>query len=141
MSRTISLSPGTVIGVPAVWNGVWVEHVGILTDHFIGRERTVISNSKRRGQAVEEVLDEFLDGRNGRVVGFIGPLSPEGVVARARADLGRAWTVTDNCEHFVRRAHGLAPASPQLRTMLERLGLVLGGAAGVSLLIRAARQR
>jgi hypothetical protein len=123
MSQTYGITPGTVIGVPAVWEGFEVEHVGILTDLFVHNERTVVSSSKRRGGVVEETLVRFLDGRSGRVIGYLGTLPPRVVVARARAHIGREWSILDNCEHFVRRVHGLVPASPQLESALATLGL------------------
>lgn len=48
--------------------------------------------------------------------GYLGVLSQETVMQRARLKQGQAYSWTNfNCEHFVRYAHGLPIESPQLR--------------------------
>ena len=48
------------------------------------------------------------------VIGYLGNLSPQQVLQRARSRIGETWNLFWNCEHFVKWAHGLRPRSPQL---------------------------
>ena len=106
--------PGDVVAV----NFGLYEHVGILSD---GRDwRTnqplVFSATRRHGCVAEEPLAAFAQGRGVASRGFPGRLPRATVLARARALVGRRWHLFfDNCEHFVRQAHGLRRESPQLQ--------------------------
>jgi hypothetical protein len=126
---SFDLAPGTVIGVDVTVWGVTVLHVGIVTERVVDGERTVISHSLRHGGTVEETLASFCDGKWWRVVGYLGRDAWEVVLDRARSDASvrRPWSLLwDNCEHAVRRWHGLAPESPQLRQ-------AIGAAGGIGL--------
>lgn len=105
-----SLAPGTVI---AVWVGP-IQHVGVVSDRMHGSHPNVISNSHRAGRVIEEPLPVFAGGRPVNVVGYLGNLSPQKVLQRARSRIGETWDLFWNCEHFVKWAHGLRPRSPQL---------------------------
>lgn len=109
----LTLSPGTVI---AVWIGP-IQHVGVVSDRMYGLHSSVISNSHRAGRVIEEPLPVFAGGRPVHVVGYLGNLSPQQVLQRARSRIGEAWDLLRwNCEHFVRWAHDTRPYSPQLIT-------------------------
>ena len=123
---------GTIVSTPAVLG--FVDHVGIVSqvdEH--GRPTHVISNSEKNGRVAEERIEAF-SSPTGRwdTKDYPGILAPEDVVARARAEFGRLWTLLDNCEHFVRRVHGIAPSSPQLA-----VATVVGGLAATLFAMRA----
>lgn len=103
--------PGMVISVPV---GLFV-HRGIVAGWTIDGTLLVISSSLRRGCATEETLEDFSQGNLVTIEGFRGSLTPEVVVSRARSMIGRAWSILDNCEHFVARACGEKPSSQQLQ--------------------------
>lgn len=97
-------------------------HVGVASD----RPGFVIHNSRRRGGVVEEPLSSFSEGRPVRAV-YPGRLPPKNVVARARTQIGRPYRLFgNNCEHFVRFAHALHHASPQLRRAAAGVGAITG---------------
>ena len=104
--------PGSLL---AADHGVFT-HYGIAGDQTIDGEQTVISCSWRTRVTTEESLALFANEQDIDDRGYIGDLAPHDILARARADLGRAWHLTrNNCEHHVTRACGLKPRSPQLR--------------------------
>ena len=112
-----NLKTGDVISTPAY---LIIDHWGIYSGHG-----TVISNSKRHGKVVEEPLHSFLNGQSFKIIGFLGALNGNDVVARARQFIGHKWhLIQSNCEHFAYYAHGIKPKSHQL----------LLGAATVALL-------
>jgi len=91
-------------------------HYGIAGDRQINGEQSVISCSWRRKSTVEEALSEFANGQEIDCQGLIGELPAHDILARARADIGKPWTLLrNNCEHHVTRASGLKPRSPQVR--------------------------
>jgi hypothetical protein len=132
-------TPGMLVSVPVFGP---FRHVGLLGDRWIGGNLTVISCSRRRGEVVEESWDEFRQGQLVTLENYLGSRSPEVVLARAREAIGTRWNlVTFNCEHFVRRAHGVREQSPQLQAaMLFVCGALVmasalgsrGGAGGLS---------
>lgn len=110
-----------------VWVGL-VRHLGIVSDRWWNGEPLVISHSLRRGGTFEEPWSVFHGGRPVHVAGEKSNLAPWVVLARARSWIGqKSWSLFLNCEHHVRHALGLEPASPQLRGALSIL-------AGVALL-------
>lgn len=131
-SRDVDLPypPGAVL---ACDHG-WFTHYGIAGDSSVEGEQTVISCSRRRRGTYEERLSVFADGVPVAVRGLIGNLGAHDIVARARADVGRAWSlVANNCEHHVTRACGLKPKSPQVRRV--------AGAAAVTAVVLIAPLR
>jgi len=123
------LPAGTVIRV----RHDWYDHVGLLGDHPIVGERSVLAFSAKEQGFVEQAFHAFAQGRQVRVEGYPGLLPPAIVMHRARLKRGQAYSWVDfNCEHFVHYAHGLPMKSPQLRQWAF-LGSVL------SLLVLAAR--
>jgi Lecithin retinol acyltransferase len=120
--------PGTVVRVRI---GLY-DHVGMLGDHLINGERTVIAFSARAGGLEELPLSLFGGGRTVTLGDYPGALPPDAVMRRARSMQGQAYSwFTFNCEHFVRYAHGVAMESPQLRQWAFAAGLLglLGMAA------------
>ena len=108
----------------AVWKGFFW-HLGIATG-----EGTVVTTTPRHGT---HERSERTFAKDGPVQdrGLRGALPPETVVAKARARIGRPYSLLrDNCEHLVCAAHGLKPQSPQVQTWAA-LGLLV--AAGVLL--------
>ena len=116
------LPAGTVIRV----RHGWYDHVGLLGDHLIVGERSVLAFSAKEQGFVEQAFHAFAQGRQVRVEGYPGLLPPAIVMHRARLKRGQAYSWVDfNCEHFVHYAHGLPMKSPQLRQWAF-LGSVLG---------------
>jgi hypothetical protein len=94
-----------------------VKHWGILADRFVDGKPTVVSNSYRAGGTFEEAWDAFSGGRDVHYAPLSTALAGSEVLRRARARLGRRWSLWSwNCEHAVREALGLPVQSPQLRT-------------------------
>lgn len=117
---------GDVVSVPF---GPY-RHVGIFTG------MSVISNSAWAQGVVEETLEEFVDGRECQIDGYLGALHPAEVLLRARAAPRRPYHLfTWNCEHFVRYCHGVEETSPQLGATL------LVALVGVSALLVAKQAR
>lgn len=116
-----SARPGDIVAASRF--GYW--HVGIVSDVTVGGAPTVVSASRQTGRVVEETWTTFAGGGIVRHVGYPGTLPRQVVVARARAQIGRQWTLFDNCEHVATRAHGIEPQSGQLRAAI---------AAGIALL-------
>jgi len=116
------LPAGTVIRV----RHDWYDHVGLLGDHPIVGERSVLAFSAKEQGFVEQAFHAFAQGRQVRVEGYPGLLPPAIVMHRARLKRGQAYSWVDfNCEHFVHYAHGLPMESPQLRQWAF-LGSVVG---------------
>ncbi|WP_124543216.1 hypothetical protein [Piscinibacter terrae] len=115
MNRMLeSLPPATVISV----NRGAYRHVGLLTELCPGQARKVISlNPGLAGsQLVEEFVSTFARNQEVTVEGLSGTLPWWQVLARARSGAHPAYSWTQfNCEHFVRFAHQLPAASPQVR--------------------------
>lgn len=108
----MQLMPGTVISVDM---GLY-DHIGIVTDQYVNGVPAVISNSLKNGGVSEESLADFTGGHLVSTVGYLGNLPVRQVLQRARSKIGTKWDLLLwNCEHFVRWAHGLNPASPQVR--------------------------
>jgi len=83
-------SSGDVVSVRA--GGV--RHEGIMTEH--GR---VICNSRRYGGVTEKSVRDFALGRKIKNHGSLNGTSPERVLARARAQIGRGYhPVNHNCD-------------------------------------------
>lgn len=121
---------GTVVRTPAVMG--FVDHVGIVSqvdEH--GRPTHVISNSLKLGRVAEESINDFAaEARTWKEDGYLGSRPPEQVLDAARALLGRPYSLfSDNCEHFVRRVHGVPPDSPQVRSALATAGAIAVAAA------------
>lgn len=112
-TRNKWIQPGTVVGT-RVWTPYPVLHLGIATDRTNARgDQLIISNSKRVGRVAYETVADF-----GEIVHVDYPSRehPSDVLHRAEQELGRRWRLFDsNCEHFVRRAHRLEVASPQVQ--------------------------
>ncbi|OJY54876.1 MAG: hypothetical protein BGP19_08665 [Thiobacillus sp. 0-1251] len=100
--------------------------MGLLGDHLIVGERSVLAFSAKEQGFVEQAFHAFAQGRQVRVDGYPGSLPPAIVMHRARLKRGQAYSwVNFNCEHFVHYAHGLPMESPQLRQWAF-LGSVVG---------------
>lgn len=92
-----------------------IDHVGILTKGSSFFNNTVISNSGKYGMVIEEPLENFANGNSIKVVGYPGKKSPNEVLTEARSLLGDKYNLfKNNCEHFVRKVHGVNVESPQL---------------------------
>lgn len=99
--------PGTVVGVSTA---PLITHVGIATG-----QGTVITNSKSSGCVCEQSVEEFAAGKLLKIVGYPGNLEAAKVIRRAKSLIGTRYNLLNfNCEHFVRWAHGLRPASAQI---------------------------
>jgi hypothetical protein len=124
---------GGVVGVPIVTRIGRVDHKGVVTDRYgSDGEPTILHASDRYGRVVETEASDFAARAVGpvRFVGYLGNLSPDEVLRRARAKIGARYRpLAANCEHFATGVHGLPPESPQLRG-LALLGIVSAVAVG-----------
>lgn len=127
MRRIIELWPGTVIRTRVIVGGIAIWHEGIVTDQYgSDGSRTVISHSKKAGTTIHEAMTEFHQGAGFEVVGYLGKLHPSDVLDRAWADVERRprWTLESNCQHAVRRWHGVPAESPQVQGAMAVGGLI-----------------
>lgn len=117
-----SLAPGQAIRTSRVF--YW--HKGIATDQWLNGEQLVISCSGSAGKVVLEPMSVFTAGMTVEAMAQLSALSREIVLDRAYQMLGVAYSVFDfNCEHFIYKAFGLTPQSPQLAGWIA----VIAGAA------------
>lgn len=117
-----NIPPGALVGVNV--NGVI--HQGIMSDGFVDGERAVISRSRRAGQALEESWTVFTGGRKGFLMAPLSDLNPLEVLRNAKAQVGTRWDLfSANCEHFVSKAFGMKPTSPQLKGGIAVLAIGL----------------
>ncbi len=127
MRHSTPVAPGTVITTKVPIGGVTVWHEGIVTDRYgSDGSRTVISHCKKGGTTIHEEMSEFHQGRGFEIVGYLGSLPPAEVLRRAWADVERrpAWTLSYNCQHAVRKWHGVPLESPQAQVAAGLLGVV-----------------
>jgi len=118
-----NLNPGDVVSVMI---GL-IEHFGIVSDRQIDGMLSIISNSRRTGQVAEEAANAFAAGKTIKVYGYPSTLMPATVIARARSQLGKPYSLaTWNCEHFIRWAHGSKVVSPQLQVAVIASLVLLG---------------
>ncbi|MEZ8093614.1 lecithin retinol acyltransferase family protein [Photobacterium swingsii] len=83
----------------------------------------VIHNSKKRRQVQFDTIDEFAEGRE-VIVSSITSDNPEQAFLYAKKFVGTPYNIfSQNCEQFVRQAHGL----PVECTQFQRLMLVVFG--------------
>lgn len=117
--------PGSVLSVPCPGN--ICRHFGIVSD----RPGYVIHNSRKVGRVIEEPIPDFADGKRVRWIGYPGRLTPDQVLARARARMGRPWHLSaHNCEHFIGHSHGTGHRSEQARGVFA-VGLGIAIAIGM----------
>lgn len=118
----LSFAPGQAVRTFRLF--YW--HKGIATDQWLNGEQLVISCSGRAGKVVLEPMSVFARGMAVEGIEQLSALSPEIVLYQARQMLGKAYSLVDfNCEHFLYRAFGLTPQSPQLAAWM---GLLAGAA-------------
>ena len=106
---------GGVVGVET-WNGI--THFSIWTGSIRDGEPTVVTSGPLTG-IVEQKLSEFSEGQEVTWRGFPSQRSGAEVVESARSEIGGLWLPWDNCEHLVRRVHGVPEESPQLQAALQ----------------------
>ncbi|SEH04591.1 lecithin retinol acyltransferase family protein [Candidatus Venteria ishoeyi] len=98
--------PGTILKIKF---GIYF-HYGIADG-----EGNVIHNSKKRMQVTCETESAFAEGRTIQV-SHISSENPEKAVIKAKQYIGMPYKILkNNCEHFVRLAHGLESESPQIQ--------------------------
>lgn len=126
-----SIQPGEVVAVRIA--GVWHEGIADHDRDEHGRP-WVWNKSKRTGRVEREAWDDFagndIHGRRLATirVGYLGKLSPDEVIGRARARLGEEWTPIANCQRFTRACHGVPATSPEIDAIGVALLLsMLGG--------------
>jgi len=101
------------------------KHKGLISDRMIDGELAIISLSKAANGVLEESLSSFACGRDVTIDGYFGTLSPYDVVRNARALIGTTYDLfSNNCEHFVRKAHGVYIESPQVKGWLLITGFL-----------------
>ncbi|MCW8327954.1 lecithin retinol acyltransferase family protein [Photobacterium sp. SDRW27] len=102
-------SPGTVLKIRC--STYW--HYGISDG-----EGGVVHNSKKRRRVQLDTLDEFAEGRE-IVVSSITSDKPERAYHYACQQIGRPYNLfSQNCEQFVREAHGLPVECTQFQQCL-----------------------
>ncbi|PSU10376.1 hypothetical protein C9J03_12375 [Photobacterium gaetbulicola] len=78
----------------------------------------VIHNSKKRRRVERETETEFSEGRVIEISDIIGP-NPRAAVRYAKTQLGRTYNLfSQNCEQFVREAHGLQIECTQFQRLV-----------------------
>ncbi len=111
--------PGTTVKIwcATYWHFGLVDQTGM----------RVIHNSKKHGKVVRESLAAFAGDADVHVCQEVFSRNVFAAIQRAENAIGMAYDLWKaNCEHFVRWAHGLEPASPQLqRALATAAGLAL----------------
>jgi hypothetical protein len=123
-----------------VWNG-FVYHHGILSGFWLNPATNcwviLVTHSIPGYGVVCTGLDYFSDGRFVEIVRQ--PSSPEhqaSILATAAANVGKSWTVFQNCEHFSSHCYYHKPESIQL----QQAGTVAGFVIAAGLLLSSARR-
>lgn len=102
---------GTIISIDCGF----YRHVGMLGDYALNGQRLVLAFSLKARGFIEHTIDDFTNGGDFRIDGYLGKLAPSEVLMRAQDWRALPYSLLErNCEHFVYYAHGLAPQSPQL---------------------------
>ncbi|OUS04327.1 hypothetical protein A9Q96_15375 [Rhodobacterales bacterium 52_120_T64] len=105
----------------AINKGVLITHFGVYVD-----PNRVIDNSATCGEVRRRTLVEFQGGRKAYKVPHNSVYSPNEIVARAEAQLGKVYKLlTQNCEHFVNDIFHGKPFSKQVTTGIVLTGLVI----------------
>lgn len=100
-------------------------HKGIATDQWLNGEQFVISCSGRAGKVVVEPMSVFTRDMTVERMEQLSGLPPAMVLRLARQMLGKPYSLVEfNCEHFLYKAFGLVPQSPQLATWIGLLASV-----------------
>jgi len=96
----------------------------------------VIHNSKKHGKVVRESLIDFYEGKTIFISDIQGP-NFHNAYHNAEQYLGMRYNLfEENCEHFVRKMHGLVKESKQVK-----VGLVVVAAAALAYLLRPKREK
>lgn len=99
------VQPGTPLKVSY---GYWHE--------LIADGQYVIHNSKQHGKVVRQPFHEVAKDNTIYVCDEVQVTDYEAAVRKARLAIGLAYDLwSQNCQHFVRWAHGLVPESPQVQ--------------------------
>lgn len=105
------LKPGTTV---RIWCGAYW-HYGLIDS----TGSSVIHNSKEHGKVVRETIEAFSSGASLVVCADVMGDWPSKAARLAESAIGVAYRLwSQNCEHFVRWAHGLEPTSPQIEAAL-----------------------
>jgi hypothetical protein len=127
-----NLALGTVVSVP---RGS-ITHFGVVVGWADFFQPLIADASKTLGRVAARPLVEFADGAPCSVVGYLGNLPPEIVALAAYARMGEPYNLINaNCEQFVNEVHGLEPKSEQLRSWSTVVGIWIGVAALLAMLI------
>lgn len=105
------LKPGTTVRIS--YGAYW--HYGLIDS----TGSSVIHNSKKHGKVVRETIEAFSGGASLVVCADVMGNWPVKAARLAESAIGvtyRLWS--QNCEHFVRWAHGLEPTSPQIEAAI-----------------------
>jgi len=128
MQHSVEVAPGTVVRTKVTVNpGMTVWHEGVVTDQWgSDGSRTVISHCKRGGTTVHEEMQDFHGGRGFEIVGYLGTLPVHEVLRRAWEDVVArpAWSLAYNCQHAVRKWHGVSMDSPQVQGAVVVGGII-----------------
>ena len=93
----------------AIAKGAFITHYGIYSGNGM-----VIDNSNQMGRVHERSLQDFSGGKDIRVVPTTSKYTPQEIVARARAQIGKTYGwFSQNCEHFVNEIQHGSPRSTQ----------------------------
>ena len=104
-----NLRPGTII---YVWVGIY-RHKGLVSNRWCSGMPKVLANAASSGVA-EIPWDDFTTDLPCYVEGYPSTLHPLQVLYNGRTMIGQPYSVSKfNCEHFVYKAHGQHPHSPQ----------------------------
>ncbi|MEL7135710.1 MAG: hypothetical protein AAGK35_09145 [Pseudomonadota bacterium] len=112
-ARRYGFEPGDVVAIPF---GIGLSHYGVVT-----AKGTVISNSRKHGGVIEQILSEFSNGRRIRLCERTDALGGAIAEMRARRRKGQSYHLTEsNCAHLSRHSHRQKPTSIQIASATAR---------------------
>lgn len=115
------IQPGTIVKSPRLFH----YHYGIAGDRLIDGFQSILYACAKEGGVVEASAEQFAKGRGIEAGSYPSSTSPNSVLSNSRALVGRQYRLfSSNCEHFVREAHGLKPASPQVSKLVLTLAIL-----------------
>ena len=124
MSQRFWPRPGTIV---YVWFLGLFRHKGLVSNRWHNGKPMVIANSVASGGVAEIPWDDFTTGLTCYREGYPSNLHPLEVLYNARQMIGQPYSVAAfNCEHFVYKAHGQQPRSPQFAAVAALATIALG---------------
>ncbi len=106
--------------------GVW-RHYGIVVRHCPEGDHIVRSVNRNSKVPVDLLFSDFSAGKNVFLIPYPDKVSRQEAVANAMETLHFDYNLfINNCEHFIRKSHGMSPVSYQV---VAGLALIAGSVA------------